>query len=482
MLLVDPENMQHILAVNESAVKFYGYSKEEFCKLTMGDINVLSDPERKSLMQKALVIPGSYFQFKHKTALEEVKTVEVHASPIVLNGKKVMFIIVHDITPLKKTEAILTISENKFRSYFEGSPLSLWEEDYSRVIEYMSKFPVSDREGLLLYFTDNPEEVLTCLSLVDVLNLNQATLDLYEAENKQQLQRDLTQIFTENTLNAFKEELVSVYMKESLISKEFSDKTLKGKKVEVKLEMKLLSGNKYLTTIMDRTEQKKKEGELEELLVQTRSDAETKEILLREINHRVKNNLSSFIGMLYAEKRQAGHEMTDAQLDLVEGMINRVKGVAIAHELLSVSNWTPVSLFTLTDKIIHSISYLIPSDRSVEVKITPSSILLNADQSHSMAVIVNELFANCIEHAVHTGERIAVDIEIEENNGEIMFTYRDKGPGFPDSVLTSDFQNVGLYLMKNIVRQNLKGTVSLSNDSGAVVRILFPGGLAFEEI
>ncbi len=637
MLIVDPDNRQRILAANEAALGFYGYGRDDFFKLTMGDINVLSDTEREKLMQKALARNYSYFQFDHKTASDEIKAVEVHASPVVMHGKKVMFVIIHDISSLKKTESVLTVneakyrsffessplslweqdfsvllayldelkintgsdirayldvnpdvvvkcskmirtidvnkasvllyeaqskedlllnfeyidteksyelfkekiislyheqktfsaeteqhtlkgnliniklemvlvsgskalititditeqlstkkklmaSENKFRSYFESSPLSLWEEDYSRVVEYMSKFPVTDREGLLLYFTENPEEVLKCLSLVDILNLNQATLDLYEADSKEQMKDGLSQIFTQNTLVAFRDELVSVYMKETLISKEFTDKTLKDKKVEVKLEMKLLSDFKYLTTIMDLTEQKKKETELKQLLAQTRSDSETKEILLREINHRVKNNLSSFIGMLYAEKRQAGHDMTEAQLDLIEGMINRVKGVGIAHELLSVSNWTPVPLCTLADKIIHSISYLIPSDRSVEVNIEPSSICLNADQSHSMAVIINELFANCIEHAVHAGERISVDIDIKENNGEIVFIYSDNGPGFPPNVLISDFQNVGLYLIKNIVRQNLRGTISLFNNGGAVVSIGFPGGMAVEEI
>ncbi|MCF6336123.1 MAG: PAS domain S-box protein, partial [Spirochaetales bacterium] len=390
MLLVDPENMQHILAVNESAVKFYGYSKEEFCKLTMGDINVLSDPERKSLMQKALVIPGSYFQFKHKTALEEVKTVEVHASPIVLNRKKVMFIIVHDITPLKKTKSILTANENKYRSFFESSPLSLWEQDFSELILYLEKLRIRVGEDIRKYLDNNPDTIRQCSHLITTLDVNEASVVLYEAKSKGELLLNFEYIDTEKSFKMFKEKIISLYNGQRHLSAETEQLTLKGHKINIKLEMVLITESKALITITDLTEQKKKEAELEELLVQTRSDAETKEILLREINHRVKNNLSSFIGMLYAEKRQAGHEMTDAQLDLVEGMINRVKGVAIAHELLSVSNWTPVSLFTLTDKIIHSISYLIPSDRSVEVKITPSSILLNADQSHSMAVIVNE--------------------------------------------------------------------------------------------
>ena len=236
----------------------------------------------------------------------------------------------------------------------------------------------------------------------------------------------------------------------------------------------------------DVTEQKRIEKRLEDLLQQTEADAkadvETKEILLREINHRVKNNLSSFIGMLYAEKKQSRRNLNEAQMEHVDSLINRVKGISIAHELLSRSRWAPISLFTLSEKIVHSLNHLIPVDRFIKTKITPSAVSLDTDQTHSMAVVINELFSNCIKHAAGAGEETEVSIEIKEKKGKITYIYSDNGPGFPEEVLNSESYNVGLYLVKNIVRQNLMGTVKIENKDGARVIIQFPGGVKFEEL
>ncbi|MEA1910960.1 MAG: sensor histidine kinase [Spirochaetota bacterium] len=387
-----------------------------------------------------------------------------------------------DITEKKRIEQKLAESEAKFRSFFEKSPLSLWEEDYGEVFKYLHSLPVADETELYTYLGAHPDEIKKCLSLVKVIDVNQATLTLYEAESKEMLLDNFQKIFTASTLEAFKDELISYYKKDLSMVYYFTDKTLKGKEIDVKLEMTLMSNYKYLVTITDMTELKRRELEINKLLIQTKADSETKEILLREINHRVKNNLSSFIGMLYAEKKQSGSNLDAVQMEHVDNLINRVKGISIAHEMLSKSQWTPISINKLIEKIIHSLNHLIPKDRIIDVKIDSADIFLDADQSHSTAIIINELFSNTIEHASKPGERVEVDIDIKEKSGIIFFTFSDSGSGYTDEILELKFTNVGMYLLKNIIEQSLRGIFRISNDNGAKIEIEFPGGSKLEEL
>ena len=481
MLLVDSSN-HRIIDANGAAEHFYGYTRDKLLSMDMRQINILTSEERPRRMEEAIHKSQGPSRFVHKTCSGMLKNVEVYTSQIVINKKNIMFLIVHDITEQKTVESKLAESELRFRRFFENSPFPLWEEDFTDVMSYLDQLPVSGGEDIRNYLDAHPKEVEKCVKMVKILDVNPVTLILYDAQSKEDLFWNLGNVFTPDTYEAFKDELISLYNKKSVFSAEIVNKTLSGRIIYIKLEMAVLFDYRVLVTIADISELKNKELELKEFLEQTRADSETKEILLREINHRVKNNLSSFIGMLYAEKKQSGHELKGARMEHVDSLINRVKGISIAHDLLSRSQWAPISLFTLSEKIVHSLNHLIPADKSIKTEITPSSVFLDADQSHSMAVVINELFTNCIEHASLEGEAIKVKIEIKERKGKITYIYNDTGPGFPEKVLNAESYNVGLYLIKNIVEQSLRGTVDIENKGGARVILQFPGGTEFEEL
>ncbi|MCK5153414.1 MAG: PAS domain-containing protein, partial [Spirochaetales bacterium] len=470
-----------ILDVNKTTLKMYeAESKNElitnFDKLfTTGSVFMF----KKKLVSIYNKIPN----FSHETRHRTLKGREIHIKlDSVLLSDNRSLITISNITEQKYVEQQLIESENKFRSYFENSPLALWEEDYVALKAYMHNLPVSGELELSNYLNLYPNEISRCLKLVNILNMNQAALDLYEAGSKDEMINNFITIFTPESLEAFKDELIALYNGDKSYKGIFSDKTLKGKDIVVKFEMIKLSENKYLTTTTDITELKNKETELENLLAQSKSDSETKEILLREINHRVKNNLSSFIGMLYAEKKQSGNDPDVVQMEHIDSLINRVKGISIAHEMLSRSQWTAISVSKLTEKIIHSLNHLIPKDRVINTKIIPSDIFLDADQSHSIAIIINELFSNSIEHATSPGEKLTVEIEMKEKEGTIILTFKDNGPGYPVEILKSEFKNVGMYLIKNIVEQSLRGVMRVSNKDGTRIEIEFPGGSKLEEL
>jgi PAS domain S-box-containing protein len=141
MLLINPENGE-IIQANDTAVTFYG---QDFNRSTINirDINALSQSELNSVLEMAKKQQRNYFIFPHKLANGEIRTVEVHSTPIEVNGKKVLFSIIHDITErrlaedaLKKSEAvnlaiIQAVPDLMFRIHRDGTYLYIHSQNES---------------------------------------------------------------------------------------------------------------------------------------------------------------------------------------------------------------------------------------------------------------------------------------------------------------------------------------------------------------
>ncbi|TFG13757.1 PAS domain S-box protein [Candidatus Thorarchaeota archaeon] len=111
---------------------------------------------------------------------------------------------------LDRAEDLLRESESRFRSLFEDSPISLWEEDFSRVKAYFDTLRGSGISDFRKYFDEHPDELRKCIHLVELLNVNQATLDLHDVESQEELIKGVDSIISEGTTDAFKEELVAL--------------------------------------------------------------------------------------------------------------------------------------------------------------------------------------------------------------------------------------------------------------------------------
>jgi len=115
MLLVEPqENGNHtIFDANKAAELFYGYSRKKLLKLHIGELNTASKEERQTLMAEALQKSANTFYFKHILANKELKDVQVFSSPILVDGRKLMYLIIHDIT--EQNKALQSLEENNER-------------------------------------------------------------------------------------------------------------------------------------------------------------------------------------------------------------------------------------------------------------------------------------------------------------------------------------------------------------------------------
>ena len=213
-----------------------------------------------------------------------------------------------------------------------------------------------------------------------------------------------------------------------------------------------------------------------QLYEQTQHDAETKATMLREVNHRVKNNLSAIIGLLYAEQRRAQLPQQSIYQAIINELVIRVQSLASVHNLLSHSAWQPVRLDELVRNIVQLAVQALPPDKSVTINIDESDILITADQAHNLALVINELATNTVKYGnTDISHTLQLCVHFTIANDHVCLEFRDNGPGYPNPVLQGDQQHlhVGFDLMHNIIRRSLHGQLTLRNDDGAVAMFQF---------
>lgn len=197
-----------------------------------------------------------------------------------------------------------------------------------------------------------------------------------------------------------------------------------------------------------------------------------KDTLLKEVHHRVKNNLQVIASLLRLQADGIGDPRLTAAL--MESQ-NRVESMALVHEQLyetedlrEVDLARHASLLALN--LVHS--YTVDEGRiSWNVSIEP--VPLAVDRAIPAGLILNELISNAFKHAFPGGRQGSLSIEGRRRGGSVVLEVRDDGVGMPEGADPARPKSLGLEIVAILTRQ-LKGTFEIEGDCGALFRVTFP--------
>ena len=209
----------------------------------------------------------------------------------------------------------------------------------------------------------------------------------------------------------------------------------------------------------------------DDLLKQQRDLITEKEWLLREVHHRVKNNLQIVMSLLYTQS--AYLQNTDAR-DAIRDSQNRVQAISIIHQkLYSKSN---VATIVMADYINDLVRYLYTcydcNRRRIKFKEELDLVNLDISQAVPMGLILNEAITNCIKYAFDKdGGEILVKAQLSAPE-TIILSITDNGKGLPQDFKLAETSSLGMEMMKALSKQ-LGGSFEINNNPGVTVTIIF---------
>ena len=223
---------------------------------------------------------------------------------------------------------------------------------------------------------------------------------------------------------------------------------------------------RVLGVIRDITSREKAEQEL-------RERASVQEVLVNEVNHRVRNNLTAILGVLSVVRSRAGcnTQTIESTLDTVEA---RIHAFAIAHDVLSDKQWGPISLKELCSRVISATAEgQMPKFALTLNDVSSASEVIWPKPAQQLALVLAELTTNALKHGLSSDGSLALEVEIARRDDRCTLSVRDGGSGFPANVLQGNRleKNLGLGLIEGIVAHSLQGAVTLRNDHGAVTTL-----------
>lgn len=356
---------------------------------------------------------------------DELKILELTITPVELGGKNIIFGTGRDLTKQKRMENALKESEEKYRLLVENQT------------DMVVKF---DPEGQVLFASPSYCEVL---GRTEESILGSNFLPLVHQEDQKK---------THRALEKLRRPPYVVFLEHRLLTMNgwrwiaWADKAIMDD--EGKLEA-------FVGVGRDITERKLAEDRIMRSLRE-------KELLLREIHHRVKNNLQIISTLLSLQSSQIDDQRV---IDLYRESQNRIMSIALIHENLYQSeDLSNINFANYVKSLIDDLfnSYGVDSSK-IQIDIQIKDIIMGIETAIPCGLIINELISNTLKHAFPQGEG-EIQVELyEKDEGNYSLRVKDNGEAFPEGFKIGTTDTLGMKLISSLVSQ-LDGEIIFNKD------------------
>jgi PAS domain S-box-containing protein len=220
-----------------------------------------------------------------------------------------------------------------------------------------------------------------------------------------------------------------------------------------------------IAVLVDITERNRVEKRVRDSLAE-------KEVLLKEIHHRVKNNLQVVSSLLFLQSRK----IQDPELAVhFSESQNRIYSMSLAHELLYQSeNLADIRLPIYVQSLVGQIEQTFPSgDKPVSCRVAVDDMTMDIEQVIPCGLLITELLSNALKHAFPGDRGGTVDVEFHRQGGSLSLTVRDDGIGLPVDLDFATAETLGVQLIRALTVQ-LDGTLEQERRNGTLIRVVFP--------
>lgn len=199
-----------------------------------------------------------------------------------------------------------------------------------------------------------------------------------------------------------------------------------------------------------------------------------KSTIIKEIHHRVKNNLQSIVSLLRLQRRRIDNIQMK---EIISDSISRINSIAVVHDYLSQKNVDVIDLTEMSRNIFFEVtsSTTLP-DKKINFKFdSPDNLLFSSVKAVSVALVLNEVLNNTLKHAFTNIDNGIVELKLSIKDDFLIISVYDDGIGLPEYFDVNKDGNLGWKIIKTLVKEDLKGDWVIESKKGnTTINIVIP--------